>query len=205
MKIALNFNIFIFISTTSSLTPILSKIAEDYVVNDFVKPAVLKKIDDKQFGTIPKSCTTHALVSMTHNRYVSSDGNGATIRVVLFDFRKALDLIDHNFLVRKLLEYDIPNHILGWIADFLTDRRQRVKPRAAQSKGPCSAYINLFHVAHIFSNRQNIRVSLEMKQIPLNYYKYEIIPSKNDSTYVCVALSCYLWAFLPNLARFDVI
>ena len=37
-----------------SLTPILSKIAEDYVVHDFVMLAVLKKIDKKQYGTIPK-------------------------------------------------------------------------------------------------------------------------------------------------------
>ena len=37
------------------------------------------------------------------------------------------DLIDHNILVRKLSEYVIPNHILRWIADFLLDRRQRVK------------------------------------------------------------------------------
>ena len=50
-----------------SLTPILSKIAEDYVVEEYVKPAVLKKIDLRQLGTIPNSCTTHALISMTHN------------------------------------------------------------------------------------------------------------------------------------------
>ena len=36
-------------------------------------------------------------------------------------------IIDHNILVRKLSDYDIPNHILCWIADFLLDRRQRVK------------------------------------------------------------------------------
>ena len=110
-----------------SLTPILSKIAEDYIVHEFVIPAVLKKIDKRQYGTIPKSCTTHALVSMIHNWHVSSDGNSAVIRVVLFDFRKAFDLIDHNILVRKLLDYDIPNHILCWIVDFLSDRRQKVK------------------------------------------------------------------------------
>ena len=45
-----------------SLTPILSKIVEDYVVEEYVKPAVLKKIDPRQFGTIPNSCTTHALI-----------------------------------------------------------------------------------------------------------------------------------------------
>ena len=110
-----------------SLTPILSKIAEDYVVEEYVKPAVLKKIDPRQFGTIPNSCTTHALISMTHNWYAGTDGNGATARVVLFDFRKAFDLIDHNVLVRKLSSYDIPRRILCWIVDFLMDRKQRVK------------------------------------------------------------------------------
>ena len=81
-------------------------------------PAVLKKIDKEEYGTIPKSCNTHALVSMIHNWHVSSDGNEAAIRVVLFDFRKA---------VRKVSDYDnfIPNHILCWIADFLLDTRQR--------------------------------------------------------------------------------
>ena len=78
------------------LTPILSKIAEDYFAHDFVMPAVLTKIDKKQYGTIPNSCTTHALVSMIHNWHVSSDGNAAAIRLVLFDFCKAFDLIDHN-------------------------------------------------------------------------------------------------------------
>ena len=29
--------------------------------------------------------------------------------------------------LRKLLDYDIPNHNFCWIVDFLTDRRQRLK------------------------------------------------------------------------------
>ena len=62
---------------------------------------------------------------MIHNWHISSHGKPASIRVVLFDFRKAFDLINHNILLRKLSDYDIPNHI--WIADFLLDRRQRVK------------------------------------------------------------------------------
>ena len=80
-----------------SLTPILSKIAEDYVVHDFVMPAVLNKTDKEKYGTIPKSCNTHARFSMIHYWHVSSDGNEVAIKVVLFDFRKA---------VRKLSDYD---------------------------------------------------------------------------------------------------
>ena len=91
-----------------SLTPILSKIAEEYVVESYVKPAVLQKIDPQQFGTIPKSSTTHALISMIHYWAKSTDGNGSTTRVMLFDFRKAFDLIDHHVLARKLSSYDIP-------------------------------------------------------------------------------------------------
>lgn len=85
-----------------SLTPILSKLAEDRIVEKYVKPAVLQRIDPRQFGTIPKSSTTHALVNMTHNWLVNTDGNGVTARVVLLDFRKAFDLIDHSVLVQKL-------------------------------------------------------------------------------------------------------
>ena len=110
-----------------SLTPILSKIAEDFIVNHYLKPAVLKKIDKRQYGTIPKSCTTNALISMTHNWYVNTDGNGATSRIVLFDYRKAFDLIDHNILAEKLSTYDIPLCIKRWIVDFLMNRKQRVK------------------------------------------------------------------------------
>ena len=110
-----------------SLTPILSKIAEEYVVDTYVKPAVLSKIDPQQFGTVPKSSTTHALISMIHSWAKSTDGNESTTRVVLFDFRKAFDLIDHHVLARKLSSYNIPRSILCWIIDFLMDRKQRVK------------------------------------------------------------------------------
>lgn len=105
----------------------MSKIAEEYVVDTYVKPAVLSKIDPQQFGTVPKSSATHALISMIHSWAKSTDGNGSTTRVVLFDFRKAFDLIDHHVLARKLSSYDIPRPILCWIMDFLTNRKQRIK------------------------------------------------------------------------------
>ena len=47
-----------------SLTPIFSKMSEAYVVDTYVKPVVLKRIDPQQFGAVPKSSTTHALISM---------------------------------------------------------------------------------------------------------------------------------------------
>lgn len=92
-----------------------------------MKPAVLKEISANQFGSIPKSSTTHALISMIHTWTKHTDGNGATVRVVLFDYRKAFDLIDHTILARKLSSLDIPYGIACWIIDFLKGRKQRVK------------------------------------------------------------------------------
>ena len=110
-----------------SLTPIISKIAEEYIVNAYMKPVVLQQIDPQQFGTIPRSSTTQALISMIHSWSESTDGNGSTTRVILFDFRKAFDLINHHGLLHKMMSYNIPRHTLAWITDFLTDRKQRVK------------------------------------------------------------------------------
>ena len=48
---------------------------------------------------------------------------------MLFDFRKAFDLIiiDHDVLAQKLSSYDFSKWIMCCILDFLTNRRQRVK------------------------------------------------------------------------------
>ena len=84
-----------------SLTPVLSKLAEDFEVDRDVKPAVLAKVDPRQFGTFPGSGTSEALVNMMYIGNSATDGNGATMRVVLFDFKKVFDLIDHWILVGK--------------------------------------------------------------------------------------------------------
>ena len=91
-----------------SLTPVLSKVAEEFVVEEHLKPAILKKIGDNQYGAIPNWSTTQAVISMVHSWTKYIDGTGSTVRVVLFDYRKAFDLIDHTLLVRKLLTLDIP-------------------------------------------------------------------------------------------------
>lgn len=110
-----------------SLTPCISKIAEEFVVEDHLKPTILRIIDSNQFGMIPNSSTALALISMLHHWHMSIDGNGVTIRTLLFDYRKAFDLIDHGILVNKLSWLDLPRSVVNWIIDFLHHRFQRVK------------------------------------------------------------------------------
>lgn len=88
-------------------TPALSKVAEDFVVSLYVGPAVKEVIDPNKYRGVPKSSTLHALTSMVHNWSKATDGNGAAMRVVLFDYRKAFDFIDHTLLVRKVFGLSI--------------------------------------------------------------------------------------------------
>ena len=73
-----------------------------------MKFAVLNVLDPSQYGAVPKSSTTQALKHMFHHWTKGCDGNGATVRVTLYDFKKAFDLIDHGILVNKLCKLDLP-------------------------------------------------------------------------------------------------
>ena len=87
----------------------------------------MEVIDPNQFGGIPKSSTLHVLASMLNNWTQATDGSGAAVRVVLFDYRKAFDFIDHNLPARKVFNLVIPRGMALWVVDFLKQRYQRVK------------------------------------------------------------------------------
>ncbi|XP_068696813.1 uncharacterized protein [Montipora foliosa] len=95
-----------------SLSSPLSKISEDFIVSDYIKPALESLVDSNQFGTIFGSSTVLALISMIHKWLEATDGNGASVRVLLFDYRKACDLIDHKSLVNKVKQVNIPNSVI---------------------------------------------------------------------------------------------
>ena len=64
---------------------------------------------------------------MLNNWTQATDGSGAAVRVVLFDYGKAFDFIDHNLLVRKVFNLVIPRDMALWVVDFLKQRYQRVR------------------------------------------------------------------------------
>ena len=100
-----------------SLTPIVSKVFES-ILMIWVDEILESKIDVKQFGDRPGLSTTDALVEMVHNCYKTTDALGTYVRVIFLDFAKAFDLINHEMLLKKLKDNDIPPHILRWMASF---------------------------------------------------------------------------------------
>ena len=89
---------------------------------------------------------------MIHRWAQGTDGNGATVRATLYDYRKAFDLIDHDILVRKLTVLDIPKQIINWIIDFLSG---------------CSSELNLRRVVFP-SGSQFHRASHKEQSLPIS-------------------------------------
>ena len=109
-----------------SLTPIVSKILESFLYN-WLLQSIDDHIDNLQFGSIRKSSTTMALIYMLHKWYEAMDTPGTLLRICMLDFSKAFDRIDFNILSEKLHRMGVHPVLINWIANFLTDRKQRTR------------------------------------------------------------------------------
>ena len=70
------------------------------------------------------SCET-ALVNMIDS-WLNAIDNGKMIGIVLVDFKKAFDLVDHQIFLDKLSVYGIKDEALMWFNTYLTHRKQQV-------------------------------------------------------------------------------
>ena len=120
-----------------------------------------------------------------HEWYKATDRNGTFVRVLLLDYSKAFDLINHHILVRKLLDIGLPEHLVRWIAAFLLDREQRVKI------GSVTSDVGHPHVGtpqDTLSGPQDFLVQINDLVTPCPVYKYvddstiyEICPKNKPS------------------------
>jgi len=53
--------------------------------------------------------------------------NRKSVRLLFVDYAKAFDHVDHSTVVRKLINFGVPDILISWICSFLIDRQQRVK------------------------------------------------------------------------------
>ena len=109
-----------------SLTPILAKAFEGIVLN-WVDDVITPQIDERQFGGLAGTGTTDALVEMFHSWCEATDTPESFVRVLLVDYSKAFDHINHELLIAKLCDMGLPAHLVRWMAAFLIDRQQSVK------------------------------------------------------------------------------
>ena len=78
---------------------------------------IVDGLDVNQYGGLRSLSTTHALVEMVHTRLLTAEERQAS-HVVLLDYHKAFDHVDHTMLVTKCKSYNIPNFAI-WLKNYL--------------------------------------------------------------------------------------
>ena len=110
-----------------SILPILSKVLEKHVSECLLHYLNENNLLHKTQSGFRShhSCET----ALTHmiDSWLNAIDSGQMIGVVLVDFKKAFDLVDHNILLTKLQCYGIKDETIAWFNSYLTDRRQQVK------------------------------------------------------------------------------
>ena len=116
-----------------SILPTLSKLLEKHVHNNFI--AYLNHynlIIQTQSGFRKNHSCETALVHI-FDKWLKAVNDGFIVGVVMVDFKKAFDLVDHNVLLQKLALYKCSKRTLDWFKSYLLDRKQIVALNGAMS------------------------------------------------------------------------
>ena len=114
-----------------SLTPNPGKTLERIVAEEVWK-TIYPQLDPRQYGNVKGSSCLHYLVDFID--FASSNvDKGNEVAAVTIDLRKAFDLIDHNILIKKLLDLNVHENLVKWIASFISERKL-----ATRAKGQVS-------------------------------------------------------------------
>ena len=111
------------ISVTSCCCRILERIIRKNLTN-FLETSDL--ILQSQHG-FRKGRSTDTLLLSFYDFVTQAIDTNNIVDTIFFDFAKAFDKIPHDILINKLALYGISGLVLRWIADFLTDRFQKVR------------------------------------------------------------------------------
>ena len=117
-----------------SLTCILCKVLEHILASNIVKHLDGQGIlYDLQHGFREKrSCETQLIMLIEDLARNASVGKQTDI--ILLDFSKAFDKVNHSKLLWKLHQYGIHGHVLNWVRAFLGSRSQRVVIEGEESE-----------------------------------------------------------------------
>ena len=108
-----------------SLKPIVSKVFERNMFNE-ISQYIDKFLSPYLFGYRKGHSTEEYLVTMIEFWRKSLDSKCNT-GAVLPDLSKAFDCLDHNLSIAKLAAYGIEDSALGFIFNYLKERKQRTK------------------------------------------------------------------------------
>ena len=115
-----------------ALTKILGRVFESFL-SEWLKDDFTPVLDNKQYGNVKGTSTTHYLVDMLYNVISGIDKPSKYATLVAVDFTKAFDRINHSVAVNKIISSGVRPSIIPTISSFLSDRTQCVKHKGQLS------------------------------------------------------------------------
>ena len=115
-----------------SLTNDLGKILEGLITKVMIAD-IKDNIDHRQYGNLKGRSTSHYLIYLLDEIHRGLEGKNTIANLVLIDFRKAFDYVDHNVAIADLIELGCRPSIIPFVSSFLTDRQHRVRYEDAVS------------------------------------------------------------------------
>ncbi len=117
------------ISLLTSFSKIYEKLMHHRIV-DFMEGN--NSFYEMQYGFRAGRSCEHALLN-AHNTLLNSLSKKQISLLLLIDFSKAFDMVDHDILLSKLSHYGIRGVALDWIKSYLSDREQFVSVNGKDS------------------------------------------------------------------------
>ena len=118
------------VSLTSVPCKLMERIISEHLL-DYLESNHL--LTEDQFGFRPNRSTEDQLL-LTYDEISSWLNDGFAADLVLLDFAKAFDVVNHKLLIDKLRLLGLKDQPLYWIIDFLNDRTSRVSISGASSQ-----------------------------------------------------------------------
>ena len=116
-----------------SLLTVFSKITEKAAAFQVIEYLHKKSLQDRNQSAYKRNhSTTTALLKITDDIYNALDDGELTL-LVLLDYSKAFDTINHRILFAKLKALGFTFDAVSWICGYLTDRKQKVKTQTDES------------------------------------------------------------------------
>ena len=117
-----------------SLTSVCCKTLERLIaqhLTSFLEENVL--LDENQFGFRSGRSTMEQLL-LVYSEVSKITDEGGVADVILFDYSKAFDVVNHSILISKLHCLGIRGNVLDWVSSFLSDRKMSVSVMGSSSR-----------------------------------------------------------------------
>ena len=94
-----------------SLTPVFFKCFEQFICA-WVTAIAGDQVDPLHYGSVKGTSTVHALIEVAHRWNYARNSTRTMVCILLVDFSKAFDRVDHDNLMIKCASLGVPNIVI---------------------------------------------------------------------------------------------